>query len=116
MLNHLDNYFFSVEEPHRSCLLFLRGYILNFSDNISEKWKFNTPFYYFSNKWLCYISYHKKTKIIYVGFVHGYKIKHSKLLSEGRKQVKVFYINPEKDIAVKSLQKIFKMATDLVKK
>ncbi|MDO9000792.1 MAG: DUF1801 domain-containing protein [Bacteroidota bacterium] len=116
MLNHLDNYFFSLEEPHRSCLLFLRQFILNYSNQLSEQWKFNTPFYYYNNKWFCYISYHKKTKLIYIGFVQGYKIKHSKLLSEGRKQVKVFYIDPEKDIDVKNLNAIFKKACSLYKK
>jgi hypothetical protein len=113
MLNHLDNYFFSLEEPHRSCLLFLRSYILDYSDKITEQWKFNTPFYYYNNKWLCYISYHKKTKKVYIGFIHGYLMKHAKLLSEGRKQIKVFYIEPEKDIDIKSLNSIFKMACNL---
>ena len=33
-------------------------------------------------------------------------MKHKKLVSEGRKQIKVFYIDPEKDIDVKSLKAI----------
>ncbi len=116
MLNHLDNYFFSLEEPHRGCLLFLRDYILSVSKNINEEWKFNTPFYYYNKKWCCYISFHKKTKKVYIGFIHGYLMKHKKLLSEGRKQIKVFYINPNEDIDVAALNKIFEMATNIIEK
>ena len=113
MLNHLDNYFFSLEEPHRSCLLFLRQFILNYSADLNEQWKFNTPFYYFKGKWFCYISYHKKTKRIYLAFILGNKMSHPKLVSEGRKQIKVFYIDPEKDIDIKSLKAMFKEACRL---
>ena len=115
MLNHLDNYFFSLDEPHRSCLLFLRHFILDHSADLSEQWKFNTPFYYFKGKWFCYISYHKKTKKIYLAFILGYKMKHKKLVSEGRKQIKVFYIDTEEDIDVKSLKAMFNEASKFYK-
>lgn len=110
MLNQLDNFFFSLDEPERGCLLFIRQFILKHDPGISEQWKFNTPFYYYKGKWMSYISFHKKTKVIYIGFVHGYKLKHKKLLSEGRKQVKVFYLDPNKDLDIRSLRSIFAQA------
>lgn len=113
MLRQLDNYFHSLPEPEQGCLLFLRQHIINYSEDITDAWKFNTPFFYYKKKWLCYLSYNKKTKVIYIGFVKGYKLNHSKLLSEGRKQIKVFYVDANKDVDVKNLDKILKMATNL---
>jgi hypothetical protein len=110
MLNTLDNYYLSLLEPEQSCLLFLRKYLLGFSPYMAEHWKYSTPFFYYKNKWLCYFSINKKTKQAYIGFVNGHKIKHAKLLSEGRKQIKVFYIDAEKDIDIKSLHAILKLA------
>ena len=104
MLQKANNPFVNSPEPDRSCLLYLRKFILDFSSDISESWKFNTPFYYFKGKWLCFISYDKKTSVIYVSMVNGNKITHPKLLSEGRKKMKIFYVDPEKDIDLKSLQ------------
>lgn len=108
MQEQIDNYFYSLNEPHKSCLLFLRKFILDHSDKITESRKFNTPFYYFNKKWLAFISYHPKTKVIYIAFVNGYLIDHPKLVSEGRKKQKVIYIDPEKDVDVKSLKTILK--------
>ena len=54
-------------------------------------------------------------KKIYLGFVLGHKMKHKKLVSEGRKQIKVFYVDPEKDIDVKSLKAILNEACKLYK-
>ena len=47
-----------------------------------------------------------------IGFVKGYQVEHRKLAGEGRKQIKVFRIDAEKDIDVKALKKI----TALLKK
>ena len=109
MLNTLDNFFFTLEEPEKSCLLFVRQFILKHSIEISEHWKYNTPFYYYKGKWMCYISYHKKTKVIYIGFVQGHLITHKKLASEGRKIVKVFYLDAGEDIDVKSIATILNL-------
>ncbi len=110
MQEQIDNYFYSLDEPCKSCLLFLRRFILDHSSRITESRKFNTPFYYFNKKWLAFISYDPKTKIIYVAFVNGYLIDHPKLLTEGRKKQKIMYIDPEKDINVKALKEILNLA------
>jgi hypothetical protein len=110
MQNSIDHYFNSLDEPYRSCLLFLRSFILRFSDKIEERRKNNTPFYYYAHKWLCFISYHPKSREIYISFVNGNKINHTKLVSEGRKKMKIFRIDPANDIDVKSLNAILKLA------
>lgn len=110
MLNALDDYFLNLPEPEQSCLLFLRQFILEFNKGISEHWHYHTPFYYYKGKWMCYISYQRKKRILYLGFVHGNKLRHKKLLSEGRKQIKVYYLDPAKDLDIKTLKAIFKEA------
>ncbi len=102
----LDNYFLQLPEPHQSALLFMRSFFIN-NMQLQENWKFNTPFYYHKNKWFCYISVSKKLPLItYIGFVKGHKVAHKKLVAEGRKQIKVYYINPAKDINIKELTTI----------
>jgi hypothetical protein len=107
------NFFHTLEEPYQSCLLFLRNFILESSENISESWKSHTPFYYYRKKWIVFISYHPKTKVIYIAFVDGAKISHPLLVGEGRKKMKILYIDPEKDIEVRALKQIMKKAIDL---
>jgi len=112
MQESVDHYFNSLDEPERSCLLYLRKLLLSFSDKITEQRKFNTPFYYYNKKWLCFISYNPKIKEIYISFVNGYKINHLDLLSEGRKKMKILRINADKDIDVLSLSTILKLAVE----
>ena len=103
-----DHFFLSMPEPEQSAFLFLRHFFTN-EMNLPESLKFNTPFYYYKNKWFCYLSYGKKEKDIYIGFVKGYKVNHPKLVAEGRKQVKIYKIFPEKDINAKELTTICKL-------
>jgi hypothetical protein len=108
----IDNFFLTIPEPQQSTLLFLRRFFIE-EMNLQEHIKFNTPFYNFNGKWFCYLSYSSKRKHeIYIGFVKGCQIEFPNLVSEGRKQIKVYRINPEKDIDAKALKKI----TALLKK
>jgi len=91
----------------------MRQFLLSFSPEIREAWKFNMPFYYYKNQWFCYLSFQPKTKKMYLAFVQGYRMKHPKLVAEGRKQIKVFYIEAAKDIDVKSLNAMLKEAKAL---
>lgn len=109
MEESLDNFFLKIPEPQRSAFLFLRQFFIQ-EMQLQENWKFNTPFYYYQGKWFCYLSYNAKKKHeIYIGFVKGYLIEYPNLLSEGRKQIKVYRIDSEKDIKVKDLVSICKL-------
>lgn len=113
MLNYLDNYYFSQAEPQQSCLLFLRNFLLSYSPQIEEQWKYTTAFFTYKKKLFCYFSISKKSGALYIGFVGGNKIKHKKLVAEGRKQISVFYIDPNKDIDIKNLNEILNLAIKL---
>lgn len=114
-LSSVDHYFETLAEPERSCLLFLRQFILDYSDTITEKRKFNTPFYYVNGKWICFISYNPKIKEIYISFVDGFRMQHPQLVSEGRKKMKIFRIDAHEDVDVKALAAALSLAIQLKK-
>lgn len=46
----------------------------------------------------------------YIGVVEGKKISHPKLVQEKRARMKILFIDPDKDIPVKTVNEIFKKA------
>ena len=105
MQSETDNYFLTLTEPSQSALLFLRQFFM-VEMGLTEAWKFNTPFYYYKNKWFCYLIYIKKKDETYISFVKGNKIEFPNLLSEGRKQMKIYKINPSENINKSELNEI----------
>lgn len=63
----------------------------------------------------CYVWPLKKYKVPYVGFVEGDKMTHPNLLQEKRARMKIFLVDPGKNIPVKMLDAIFKLALKAVK-
>lgn len=110
MLNHLDNYYLSLPEAEQNCLLFARKFLLGLSSEITEHYKYGGPFFHYRGKQFCYLAYSRTRRKTYAGFIYGNSLKHPKLLSEGRSQVKVFYFDPEKDIDIRSFTEIVKLA------
>lgn len=111
MLNPLENYFLQYNEPLQSSMLYLRSWLKK--QGLEEVYKFSTAFYQYKNKMFCYMSVRAKDRQLYLGFVKGYKMKHPSLIKEGRKQIKVIYINPEEDLPMKELNDIVKLAKNL---
>lgn len=100
MSSPIPDFFLHLPEPERSCIHFLRQFLKGYSPHITESIKVNTPFYYVKGKWLCFLSYHPVTRVIYLSFVKGYLLHHPSLKSEGRKQMKVWYVNAHEDIDI----------------
>lgn len=110
MLNELENYYFSLPEPDQSTLLYLRQYVLGRSKKITEHFKFRTPFFYYNGKMFCYFSIEKKSKRLYIGFVRGYLMNHKALISGNRTQIKVYYIEKDKDVKQGELKQLLNEA------
>ncbi|SRR5579871_654689 len=106
MLRPIDDYFLNHDEPVKSCLQFLREYIMKQDKNITESWKYGMPFYDYDGKRFCYLWVHKKFKQPYLGIVEGNKINHDELLKEKRTKMKILLIDPHKDIPVKKIKSI----------
>lgn len=113
MLNAIENYYLDQKEPTKGCLLALRKIIMDFDSEISEEWKYNMPFFYYKKKMFCYVWFHKKFKIPYIGIVEGNKIEHPKLLAEDRSRMKILLIDPKKDIPISTVNQILKAAASL---
>ncbi|KUJ57825.1 DUF1801 domain-containing protein [Chryseobacterium aquaticum] len=98
-MNPIQEYFFRIDEPERSTLLFLRKKILESdTENITETLSFGLPFFKFKKKMLCYFYYSKKHKKHYISFYHGDRLDYPELLSEGRKKFKILLIDMDEDL------------------
>lgn len=98
-MNPIQEYFYRLEEPERSTLLFLREKILKSdTENITETLSFGLPFFKYKKRMLCYFNFSKKHKKYYISFYHGDRIDHPKLLQEGRKKFKILLINMNEDL------------------
>lgn len=79
-LRPVDNWFLQKDEPVKSCLQFLRDYILKQNAGITESWKYGMPFFCYKGKMFCYLWVHKKYDQPYLGIVEGKKIDHPDLI------------------------------------
>lgn len=105
MEESIDYFFVSLPEPEQSTLLFLHQFLTS-DMQLQTARKFNTPFYYYQGKWFGFLDYHKKKRSIHISFVKGNMVSHPKLLSEGRKQMKIYKINSGINIDVNELCEI----------
>ena len=113
MLKEHDNYYLKQEEPSKSCLLVLKDIILGMDENITPEWKYGLPFFYYKKKMFCYFWKDKKTKEPYIGIVRGNEMEHPQLESGDRKRIKIYRINPSKDIDINTVLEILKNAMSL---
>ncbi|MDP4265689.1 MAG: DUF1801 domain-containing protein [Bacteroidota bacterium] len=108
MLRPIDNYFLQNEEPFKSCLQFLREYILKLDPAITEKWLYGMPFFYYKGKRFCYLWIHKKYRKPYIGIVDGNRISHPELLLEKRTRMKILLLDANKNLPLGKINKILK--------
>ena len=105
-LKDIDQYYFDKSEPHRGCLLALRKIITDYHPDLTESWKYKTPCFDYKDKLCCYLWIDKKTKWPYLGIVKGCHIEHPDLTGGGRKQIKIFSVDPTKNIPIQKLHSI----------
>jgi hypothetical protein len=115
MLRPIDNWFLQNEEPIKSCVQYLRKHILEFDTGITEKWLYGMPFFYYKGKRFCYLWVHKKLLKPYLGIVDGKWVHHPELLLEKRARMKIFLVDPNKNIPVKKINAILKETLALYK-
>lgn len=109
-MNDLEHFFDKLEEPNKSVFLFLKDYIKNYHPEIELYKKWGLPYLYFKKKPLCYIWKDKKTNEPYLGFAKGSKLSHPALVAGDRTLIKIFPINPNKDIDIPTLTEILEEA------
>jgi hypothetical protein len=101
MQSLLDTYYMKQPEPTQGCLLALKDIILNLDPNITQRRKFQIPFFYYKDLQLCYIWVEKKKPLI--GFIED---KNSYPKKDGIKRKDTFerlYLDPNADIPIKKI-------------
>jgi len=71
------------------------------------------PMFRYHGKLFCYLWTDKKTYVPYIGIYKGIEIEHPELILGNRKKMKIMYIDPEKDLPIKTLDIILNKAKDL---
>jgi Domain of unknown function (DU1801) len=113
MITELHNYYLTKEEPNKSCLLALRSIILEQDTHITEMQKWGMPCFCYKKKMFCYLWTDKKTDLPYMLMVEGKHLDHPKLEEGGRSRMKIFSVNPNKYLPIKTIVGILKAALDL---
>lgn len=113
MLQDLDTYYLNQEEPNKSCLLALRSIILEQDQNVTETKKYGMPCFTYKKKMFCYLWTDKKTNEPYILMVEGKHLDHPELEAGSRSRMKIFRVNPKKNLPIKKIELILKQALDL---
>ncbi len=115
MREELHNYYLSKEEPNKSCLLALRDIILNHDTDITETQKWGMPCFCYKKKMFCYLWTDKKTDEPYILMVEGKLLEHYALEEGNRSRMKIFRVNPNKDLPIEIIEEILQKAINLYK-
>ena len=116
MVQELHNYYLNKEEPNKSCLLALRSIILDQDKDITETQKWGMPCFCYKKKIFCYLWTDKKTDEPYILMVEGKYLELPELEEGDRTRMKIFRVNPNKDLSIKLIESILKKALDLYRK
>lgn len=108
----IDEYLSDRDEDIRDVMLYARKFIKEFHPDITEALQYGCPFFSFRGKKLCYLHSNKKRQV-YLGFVDGSRMQHSVLIAGDRTHIKIFDLDPEKDIQISKLKQVLKMALEL---
>lgn len=115
MREELHNYYLSKEEPNKSCLLALRDIIFNHDTDITETQKWGMPCFCYKKKMFCYLWTDKKTDEPYILMVEGKLLDHYALEEGNRSRMKIFRVNPNKDLPIEIIEEILQKAINLYK-
>jgi len=115
MLRPIDNYYLQQNEPHKSCLQFLRAFILAQDSQITESLKYGMPFFCYGKKMFCYLWVHKTLQQPYIGIVEGKSIHHPDLIQEKRARMKILLVDAGKNIPTRKIKAILKEVLALYK-
>jgi hypothetical protein len=113
MIREIDKYYFDKDEPNKSCLLALRNIILKQDVDITETQKWGMPCFCYRKKILCYLWTDKKKNTPYILFVEGKYLEHPQLEKGSRSRMKVFNVDPDKDLPLKTIELLLNKALDL---
>jgi hypothetical protein len=115
-MNPTDQYYLRKDEPVKGCLLALRDMILTQDSNITETQKWGMPCFSYKDTIFCYLWTDKKTNEPYILFVEGKRLLHPELEEGNRAKMKIFRVDPNKDLPTKTITLLLKDALNLYTK
>ena len=115
MIREIDTYYLNKKEPNRSCLLALRNIILRQDPDITETQKWGMPCFCYRKNIFCYLWTDKKSDEPYILMVEGKHLDHPELEVGTRSRMKIFRVNPTRDLPLSTIEKILKKALKLYK-
>lgn len=115
-MQNIDDFYLSKNEPNKSCLLALRDIILSQDENVSSTLKYGMPCFLYKKKMFCFLWTDKITNEPYILFVEGKHLHHKNLEQGTRARMKIFKVNPAKDLPMKEIKKLLNEALDLYRK
>ncbi len=108
-----DTFYFDKEEPQKSCLLVMRTIVLGYDTHISETTKYGMPCFCYKGKMFCYLWMDKKSQEPYFLMVEGKHLNHPTLETGSRARMKIFRLDPNKDLPITTINLIMNQALDL---
>lgn len=112
-MNQLNNFYLNQPEPNRSCLLALRHIILEQDSEVKETMKYGMPCFCYREKIFCYLWTDKKTTEPYILLVEGKHLHHPALETGKRSRMKIFSIDPHRDLPVDTIRTILNQVLNL---
>ncbi len=112
-MNTNDQFYFEKDEPNKSCLLAMRSIILDQDKDVTETRKYGMPCFCYKGKMFCYLWVDKKTDEPYFLMVEGKHLDHPQLETGDRARMKIFRIDPNKDLPVITIKLILNQALDV---
>lgn len=112
MLPETDNYYLNQQEPNKSCLLALRKIILEQDEAVTETRKYGMPCFCYRKIMFCYLWTDKKTEEPYILFVEGKHLDHPELEQGNRSRMKIFRVDPDKDLPLGTISSLLNSALD----
>lgn len=113
MSSEIDNYYLNQKEPNKSCLLALRKIILEQDEAVSETRKYGMPCFCYRKKMFCYLWTDNKTDDPYILFVEGKHLDHPDLEQGSRSRMKIFRVDPNKDLPLGVITSLLNSALNL---
>jgi hypothetical protein len=102
----LDEFYLNQKEPLGSCIIALRDLILKYNEEITEKWYYRLPCFFYRGKLLCYIWIDKKTQQPYIAFYPGKLLQHPALIQGNRTHSKILTLKSNADLPLKVIYAI----------
>jgi hypothetical protein len=111
-----EAFYFDKQEPQKSCLLAMRDIVLAYDSHISETTKYGMPCFCYKGKMFCYLWMDKKSLEPYFLMVEGKHLEHPALEVGSRARMKIFRVDPNKDLPIIAIDLIMNQALNLYKK